>query len=64
MKKTANKNRRVCGTCHYCYDEDPWEMDGLCKLQNGQTDNTNCVQLDSPACNKYKKKENYETPLS
>ena len=64
MSTRKQQDRPTCGKCKHCYDEDPWELDGLCRLQKGQTDNVNYVLLDSPACEKYERKEDNEKTVS
>ena len=50
------KLHRTCSRCKHCYDQDPYEMDGLCKLKCSGQDNPNYTYLDAPACWNFKDK--------
>lgn len=48
---------RTCGTCKWCYEQDAYEMDGLCKKQCSLQENRNYTLLDSPGCRNWKMAE-------
>lgn len=51
---------RTCGNCKWCYEQDPFEMDGLCKKQCSYQDNRNYTLLDFPGCQDWENAERAE----